>query len=237
MSPIRAHLLSDEEDVQSIDKESSCQEFVIAVEDLESVISYNATDDRTYNMRSKIKKKEFRSLDHAFTELDEKRMLDKFGRKRFKISETKEASDPLYGSNELINYCEKVNSYSLTLNNSQKARYVAKIAPGSSNPHFFLFLKEELESLAKIYGLSTEEIHSKFMDVSCDFGVLKYVLRQELKGGDALIGSKFLWNGLQDLAIQGSKDSPQYRGLSMEKTRYEIKKRQEFLMTLKDWKF
>ena len=130
-----------------------------------------------------------------------------------------------------------VNSYCLTLDNQNRVRYVSKADPDSSKTNFFNFLKEELESVAKHYRKSIDEVHTKFMEVSCDFGVLKYILEQEKVHNDIKTSSKYSWNGLEDLAVQESKNSIQFKGLAMEKTKYEIKKRQEFLKTLKDLKF
>lgn len=104
LSPVRANLLSDEEeDDFEVEEQASAQEFLLAVDELESVLSYNATNDRTYNIQSNIKKLEVRNLDRAYTEFEEKQQYELVGKKRLKISEETEIPYPIYDSQDLHN--------------------------------------------------------------------------------------------------------------------------------------
>lgn len=107
ISPIKADLLSDEEEKEEepeVEEEESVQEFLLAVDDLESVLSYRGSNDRTYNLSTNIKKLEARSLDEAFTQIEEDQQYQTYGCKRVKISEDSEISSPIYDTNDLHNY-------------------------------------------------------------------------------------------------------------------------------------
>jgi hypothetical protein len=66
LSPLRANFLSDEDEVQNEEDQPSdgdeMQEFLLAVDDLESVLSYRGSNDRTYNLQTNMKKVNARNL-------------------------------------------------------------------------------------------------------------------------------------------------------------------------------
>lgn len=221
LSPVRAKLLSDdEEELPQEEKEDSSQEFFLAIEELESVISYNATDDRTYNLKSNYKKEEIRNLDVAFTDLEERQQLATVGKKRLKISEETEIPYPLYDTEDLAHYCEELDRISLSLNTKEKVRYVSKAKTKAAELDFFSNLATELRHLAKIYGKPIDEVHMLFMEVSCDLGLLK----------KALYGEKHVgWTELEDLAVQSEPGSVEYNAICEQRGKEEVEKRASFL--------
>lgn len=222
LSPVRAHLLSDEDENEpQEEKELSAHEFLLAVDDLESVLCYNATNDRTYNLQSNIKKVEVRNLDQAYTEYEEKNQHTSAGKKRFKLSEQTEVSYPIYDNDDLYNHCENLDRITLCLKNREKVRYVSKAATKATKINFFENLSEELRHFSKVYARSIEEIHMLFMEVSCDLGNLHRLL----EGRD----STLKWTELEDIAVQSNPESVEYSFICKQRGKEEVEKRRLFL--------
>lgn len=102
LSPVPAHFLSEDESIkEEEEEEEDIQEFLLAVDDLESVLSYRDSDVLAYNITTNMKKLNVRNLDDEFTQMEEDYQLNKVGHKRIKISENSELSRPLYDTKEL----------------------------------------------------------------------------------------------------------------------------------------
>jgi hypothetical protein len=220
-------LLSDEDINEEKDdleqEEESYQEFILAVDELESVLSYRGTNEQTYNLQSNIKKLDARSLDSAFTELDEMNQLNVTGKKRLKISEETEISYPVYNSSDLKEQVENLDRISLCLKNKQKVRYVSKGINKMTKLKIFQMLAEELKKLSRISGLHINDIHMMFLEVSCDLNVLKKVLKNEQAHKNKQ------WSELEDLAVQCESNSMEYLAICQQKGVEEVKKRRLFL--------
>jgi hypothetical protein len=74
--------------------------------------------------------------------------------------------------------------------------------------------------LAKEYDKEMDEIHMLFMEVSCDLGELKNILKGEKT-------SK--WTMLEDLAIQNEPSSIEFKHISDSKGDEQVRKRKKFL--------
>ena len=70
------------------------------------------------------------------------------------------------------------------------------------------------------YGVNIEDVHSKFIEVSCSKGKLI----------DVLQGQSFTkWNELEDLALSRGTESAEYTYLLKSKGHDEILRRKKFL--------
>lgn len=228
MSPCPANLISDEEDSKESEnseneEEEEFEEFYLAVDDLESVLSYRDTNDLTYNMQTNIRKIDSRNLDEAFTQLDEDSQYQKTGFKRVKISEQSEISQPVYDDSELRNYCEEVDRISLLLKVKEGVRLISKSTSKTMKLKFFNDLKDQLKKISRDYARDIRDIHMLFLEVSCDLPKLIKVLENDPKA----IRQK--WSPLEDMALQKPPKAPEYFAIRKEKGDIEVEKRKAFL--------
>jgi hypothetical protein len=229
LSPLRANFLSDEEgEVQDNEEQPSeedndeMQEFLLAVDDLESVLSYKESDDRTYNLQTNIKKNNARNLSDAYTQLEEDSQLETNNHKRVKIDENTEISNPVHNKNEKVNW-EEIDGISLYYKNKECVRYISKSGKKSQKLELFNSLHDQLQYLSRIYVRKIEEIHMMFLEVSCDIKRLKKLLDDDPKA------IKQKWDELRDLAVQSCAGTPEFRAICTERGKEEVSKRRMFL--------
>lgn len=85
---------------------------------------------------------------------------------------------------------------------------------------FFEKLSKELRDLAKEYNKDIDQLHLLFMEVSCDLGELKSLLRGEK-------ASRFTM--LEDLALQNEPDSIEFKHINNKYLDHQVQKRRKFL--------
>lgn len=176
---------------------SDIQEFVLAVEDLQSVVSYRESNDQAYNMKTNLAKKNNRRLTSMYTDFEEDCQFQEFGNKRVKVSESTEISYPLYENEELTNYTENIDKLYLQTDLTMRVRYVSKAQTKTSRLEAFKMVSELLKDLAYKYHVPLDVIHMKFFEVSCDFGLLKASLE----------GNNVGWSLFEDLTIKNISDN------------------------------
>lgn len=200
-SPLRADLISDEEEAISQKEEAKdFDEFLMLVEDFESVLCYNDSNARSYNLKSNIKKMEIRNLDEAFTDFEERNQLELIGRKRIKVSENTELESQIYETNDLHMKCESDTRLSICLKNKERVRYVSKKPRKETKLLFFQSVHDVLKKLADIYARPVEEIHILFFEVCCDLGKLENVLEGNREAPR--------WTELEDVLISSYANLP-----------------------------
>lgn len=219
-------------------------EFLLAIEDLQSAIAFNATDDRTYSLKAP-KRNGNGSLHIMFDNRDDK--LRKEERKRVSNTfETPEKSENggetlevvkkitfekdddflkadstnIYNQDELFDFLTK--DFKITLHRDPKSNELSvksKVVQKAKD-HFFEKLSRDLRDLAKEYGKEMDEMHMLFMEVSCDLGELRNLLKGEKAPK---------WSMLEDLAIQSEPESVEYKHICDSKGGNQVSKRRKFL--------
>lgn len=230
LSPLRANLLSDEEegvqdneDQPSEEDEEEMQEFLLAVDDLESVLSYRESNDRTYNLQTNMKKINARNLSDAYTQLEEDSQLETISNKRVKTDENTEINYPANKATDQNVNWEEVDGITLYYKNKESVRYVSKSGKKSQKLEFFNSLHDQLQHLSRIYVRKIEEIHMMFLEVSCDIKRLKKLLDDDPKA------IKQKWDELRDLAVQSCPGTPEFKAICDERGQKEVSKRRMFL--------
>jgi hypothetical protein len=196
-------------------------EFLLAVDDLQSALAFNATDDRTYSLKAP---KRHRGSESLSTMYDDREMeiCHEEGKRLStpEMSPEKLEKADMYDQEELINFLTK--DYQLTINRDPKSNRinVDKKPIQKTKDHFFEGLSNSLRDLAKEYSKEMDEMHMLFMEVSCDLGEL----RSLLKGQKAP-----KWSMLEDLAIQSEPDSMEFKHICDMKGSNHVHKRRKFL--------
>lgn len=171
-----------------VQPENEDMEFLLAVDDLQSAISFNDTDDRTYSLTNQKKVYGKARLSDLYGNSDEKlkdhtrsKLFDTMDKENDGPGNTalikkmtfvkdddflKSDSTTVYNEEELQSFL--TNELKITINRdpatdkfSVKTKVVQK-----SKDEFFDKLSKELRDLAKDYGKEMDEIHMLFMEVS-----------------------------------------------------------------------
>ena len=108
----------------------------------------------------------------------------------------------------------------ITRNISNNEFNVKKVPVQRSKEQFFEGLSKGLRDLAKEYGKEMDEMHMLFMEVSCDLGELRNLLKGEKAPK---------WSMLEDLAIQSEPDSAEFKHICNSKGESHVLKRRKFL--------
>lgn len=119
----------------------------------------------------------------------------------------------------MVSFLEKDFKLTIQRDPSNKLSVKSKVLQ-TSQDHFFEKLSKELKDLAKEYGKEMDELHMLFMEVCCDIGELKKVLRY---------GSGSSWTMLEDLALQREPDSMEFKHICDSKGGSQVNKRKKFL--------
>lgn len=182
----------EEEEVE----ENSEMEFLLACDDLESVISYNVNanpDKQSYSLKEKM---EQRQLNDLFTPKEVKRV--KVSEEESKSGNVKIDSETILDMESLDQHLKASGKIEITINpekpNKRTIKSQRKLEERQKNKgDFYKKLSKELHKLAREYKKDMDVVHMLFMEVSCDLEALKKVL-----AGDA---KKQKWSMLEDLAI------------------------------------
>jgi len=220
-------------------------EFLLAVDDLQSAIAFNATDDRTYSLAAPKRISGMNNLNTLYDNRDDK--LRKEERKKVaanNISPDKpmQASDNaeiirniaftkdddflksdnsmIYNQENLLDFLTKDFKLTIHRNSDNNELSVKSKIIQKAKDYFFEKLSKELRDLAKEYGKEMDELHMLFMEVSCDIGELRVLLKGEK-------ASK--WTMLQDLAIQQEPDSAEFKHICESMGESQVVKRKQFL--------
>lgn len=195
-------------------------EFVLEIEDLQSVISNYTNKSAKYNLNPVRKRKRTR-LDEMFSSYANVK-----GNKRVKITEHledhdfNEADSVIYDQEDLLNYINQDSKIQIQNNLSTNTRIFKSAIPRNKDLNLFREINAELDALGKEYGYSMEEIHTFWMEAWCDIDELKKVLK-----GD----KKRQWTTFEDFALQSEPGSQEYEYIKKFKDENEIKKRRKFL--------
>ncbi|CAI2365969.1 unnamed protein product [Moneuplotes crassus] len=206
------------EEAAQQEEDDNC-EFLLAIEDLQSALAFNATDDRTYSLNAPKRRK-----DKTLSELyDDAENISIGDYEATKINSPDGSNDDSTRFNskcsgENVDYMN--SNISITRNRISNEFTVKKVAVQKSKQQFFEDLSKELRSLSKEYGKEMDEMHMLFMEVSCDLGELKSLL----KGMKAP-----KWSMLEDLAIQSEPDSAEFKHICNSKGESHVLKRRKFL--------
>ena len=149
------------------EEEEDDLEFLLAVDDLQSALAFNASDDRTYSFRAPKRTKEPGFLSSMY-DGRELKMQKEEGKRMYSPTESPEKDDtePLYNQDELYNFLTKDFSMKITRNTKSNEINVKKSAIQNTKDLFFEDLSKELRDLAKEYGKEMDEMHMLFMEVS-----------------------------------------------------------------------
>lgn len=220
--PLDMEVMSNEPSVEpEIVNEEDELEFLLAVDDLQSALAFNATDDRTYSLKAPKRNKGSGSLSSMYDDRDTEICLEE-GKKLSipEISPEKSEKADLYDQEELVSFLTK--DFQLTINRDPKNNKinVKKKPIQKTKDNFFEDLSVSLRDLAKEYSKEMDEMHMLFMEVSCDLGEL----RSLLKGQKAP-----KWSMLEDLAIQSEPESMEFKHICDMKGANHVHKRRKFL--------
>ena len=202
-------------------------EFLLAVEDLQSALAFNATDDTTYSLKAPRLNKAAR-LSSLYDET-EAVIWNNEGTTMHTLSETSEGFRRINSINqeEMHEHLTKKCKLRITRNLNTNELKVQKVPVEKSKDQFFEELSVILRDLAKEYDKDMDEMHMLFMEVSCDLGELKNML----KGMKAP-----KWNMLEDIAIQSEPGSMEFQHVSQFKGDKIINQRSKFLELSKNKK-
>ena len=176
-------------------------EFVLEIEDLQSVISNYTTRTGKYNLNPVRKGKRTR-LDELFDSYANVK-----GNKRVKVSEYQddqefdEGDSKIYEQEDLLEFIEDKAKVQIKSNLSTNTRSYKSNISKKEDVDMFKELNAELDSLSKEYNYTIEEIHTLWMEAWCDIDELKKVLK-----GD----KKCQWTTIEDLALQSDPGSQEY---------------------------
>ncbi|CAI2367981.1 unnamed protein product [Moneuplotes crassus] len=213
----------EEEEEADQQEDDDVEEFILAVDDLESVLAYNESDDISYNVNNNMKKINTRNLSDIYTDMEENQLRRVTGHKRVKIAEDTEISSPIYASDELIYHCKEKERISVTFKPQERLRLVSKNYSKSKKLDLFRMLYNELEYLSKIHAIKIDDLHMLFFEVSCDIGRLKKILTSESTSAPKR------WDELSDLAVLSNFNSVEHKALCKERGPTEVSKRKRFL--------
>lgn len=126
----------------------------------------------------------------------------------------------IYDQDDMFSLLTKDMKVIITRNLKNNKISVKSKRVQKSQDRFFEKLSNELRELAKEYGKEMDELHMLFMEVSCDLGDLKNLLKGEK-------ASK--WTMLEDLAIQSEPNSIEFKHICDSKGGQQVYKRKKFL--------
>ena len=137
--------------------EDSKVEFILAVDDLESVVSFRANQEKhTYKMGEKVgDKMDYQSASTRLSDLFEPK-----------------------GNTSTIDK-EDLESMKIEMNLETLLRRVSGKFKAKVTDEYFSKLTKELHKLARLYNKKMDEIHMLFMEVCCDLEDLKKLLKGE----------------------------------------------------------
>lgn len=137
-----------------------------------------------------------------------------------KVEGPQSNSTEIYNQPDLFSFLNK--DLHLTLNRDMKSNQLtvkSKLMLKEQN-QFFEKLSKELKDLSKEYNKDIDQLHLLFMEVSCDLGELKSLLRGEKT-------TRFTM--LEDLALQNEPDSIEFKHISNKYLDHQVQKRRKFL--------
>jgi hypothetical protein len=189
-------------------------EFVLAVDDLESVVSYRPQNTGHVYSAQAGQKRPDRLLNELFTPE---------ATVRVKIEEGKEVTkgrDTVYDMESLQKYLKGKGHLKIEKHTETGTRRVLGEFKEKVQEEYFTKLSKELHKLARQYSKKMDEIHMLFMEVSCDLEDLKRLLKGEQRAK---------WSMLEDLAIQSDDGSVELKHVADVKGEGQVKKRKKFL--------
>lgn len=206
-----------------VDNQDDDMEFVLEIEDMQSVLSNNLTKDQSYSTKYR-KRRNKHSLDEMYEEF-----ATKSNYKRVKVTESDtngneyiESATTIYDQMDLDNFLNSPDAKVVIHHNpSEGTRSVESTIPkGASNEDetYFKIISTQLEELCEIYGKSMEEMHTIYMEANCDMDDLR----------KSLSGEKERWTALEDLAVQSEPGSQEFDLVRHNRGQDEILKRKKF---------
>jgi hypothetical protein len=219
------------------DEDQEQLEFLLAVDDLQSAIAFNETDDRTYSLKApKITRSNklhslYDNRDDILRNEERKRLstnsLQNSEEKKTEVTNKDEMyllpdTTSIYNQEDLIDFLKRDCQITIHRDYTKNERCVQSRTGQNKQKEqqFFEKLSKELRELAKKYGKEMDELHMLFMEVSWDINELKNLLQGEKPGK---------WSMLEDLAIQSEPDSMEFHSLIDTKGGSEVLKRKKFL--------
>lgn len=241
--PLDMEVVSHEGSEEPEEEEDEDMEFLLAVDDLQSAIAFNATDNRTYSLRpqkpvnkgrlntmfdsrdDKLRNEERKRIsvnldtpEKEKTEEQQKELVKKLTFVRDEDFMTADSTN-IYNQEDLTNFLS--NDLKITVERDSKNNLSVKSkVVQSSNDQYFAGLNKELRALAREYDKAMDEIHMLFMEVCCDLGELRTLLK---------FGKGSKWTMLEDLAIQKEPNSMEFQHICDSKGESQVSKRKKFL--------
>jgi len=228
-------------DLNSNQGNDSELEFILQVDDLQSVISYNGGDqmEMTYEMKqsnlgkripserptlsdmystveSECKRAKLRE-DGTIYDVEDNKMEQKCSTNMIYDMKTLFGSLKGKGKIEVEAFFEQIQGTKPKL----RKREIKSIFKEKNMDLFFQSLSKKLRNLAKDHNKNMDEIHMLFMEVSCDFDDLQRLLEGQMENHK--------WSMLEDLAIQTDPNSMEFEHVVKQKGLSQVRKRKRFL--------
>lgn len=180
-------------------------EFVLEIEDMQSVISNYVTGDSSYNLRPVRKRRHVSSLDKMYSSYAKAK-----GSKRVKITEVdeqaveyNESDSTIYEQEDLLAFLKNSAKVKISNNLANNTRsYSSDLPKKNHDEALFKNIMQELETLSQKYNYTIDEIHTLWMESCCDIDELKKVLSGE---------KMKIWSNLEDYAICSEPGSMEYQ--------------------------
>lgn len=150
-----------------INRDDEDMEFILEIEDMQSVISNFVTKDSSYNLQPVRKRRHVQSLDSMYSNYADKR-----GAKRIKVteSETKgndynESDTTIYEQKDLEEFIKKEAKFTISNNYKKNTRsFKTNLPKKTRDEAFFREISQQLEDLCEKYNKSMEEMHTIWME-------------------------------------------------------------------------
>lgn len=197
-------------------------EFILEIEDMQSVVSNLVANDSSYNINPR-KRKVHKSLGEMYSDYENKN-----GFKRVKVSETEtkgneyyEGDTTIYDQTDLYEFIKTDARVTISPNITENTRSVRSNLPKTHTEEvaYFQEITEQLEELCDTYNKGMEEIHTLWMENCCDLEDLKKMLAGETKR----------WTVLEDLAVQSDPGSQEFGAVKSHRGEEQVLKRKQFL--------